>query len=75
MDKKRQNIAYFVSFCIEHYKNTKALTGAEAVKQLGRYNVLDYLCEHYEALHTQSRQWIMEDIDEFIKLRMEEQVK
>ncbi|MCH5174891.1 MAG: DUF3791 domain-containing protein [Prevotellaceae bacterium] len=35
-----------------------SLTGAEAVKQLGRYNVLDHLCEHYEALHTQSRQWI-----------------
>lgn len=73
MNKKKQDIAYFVSFCIEQYKNTKELTGAEAVKQLDRYKVLDYLCEHYEVLHTQSRQWILEDIDEFIKLRMEKQ--
>ena len=36
-----------------------------------QYGVLDYLSEHYEALHTQSRQWIIEDIDQFVKLRKE----
>ena len=69
MDKKKQDIAYFVSFCIEQYKNAKHLTGAEALQLLDKYKVLDYLCEHYEILHTQSRQWILEDIEEFIKLR------
>lgn len=69
MDKKRQDIAYFVSFCIEQYKNAKHLSGVEAMRQLEAYNVLDYLCEHYEVLHTQSRQWILADIDEFIALR------
>jgi len=39
------------------------------MRQLDEYHVLDYLSEHYEVLHTQSRQWLMEDIDEFIKLR------
>lgn len=71
MDKRTQDIAYFISFCIEQYKNKKKLTGAEAMRQLDEYHVLDYLSEHYDIIHTQSRQWIMEDIDEFIKLRKE----
>ncbi len=74
MDKKKQDIAYFVSFCIEQYKNEKHLSGAEAFHQLDEYHVLDYLSEHYEPLHTQSRQWILEDIDEFIRLRKEKKV-
>lgn len=71
MDKKRQDIAYFVSFCIEQYKNAKHLTGAQAMRLLDEYKVLDYLSEHYEILHTQSYQWILEDIDEFIRSRKE----
>ena len=43
MDKKRQDIAYFVSFCIEQYKNAKHLTGAQAMRLLDEYKVLDYL--------------------------------
>ena len=69
--KRTQDIAYFVSFCIEQYKSAKGLTGAEAMHLLDQYGVLDYLSEHYEILHTQSRQWLLEDIDEFIKLRKE----
>ena len=38
---------------------------------LDKYKVLDYLKENYEILHTQSWQWILEDIDEFIKIRKE----
>ncbi|MEF2576988.1 MAG: DUF3791 domain-containing protein [Bacteroidales bacterium] len=36
---------------------------------LSEYGVLEYLAEHWEILHTQSRQWIIEDIDEFIRER------
>ena len=69
MDKKKLDIAYFVSFCIEQYKNEKGMTGTEAMQELDKYGVLDYLCEFYEPLHTQSRQWILADIDNFINLR------
>lgn len=69
MDKKRQDIAYFLAFCIEQYMNEKKLTQDEAMALLSEYGVLDYLMEHFEILHTQSRQWIIEDIDEFIKER------
>ena len=69
MDKRQQDTAYFLSFCIEQYKNRKHLSGKKAAEALGQYGVLDYLAEHYEMLHTQSHQWLMEDIDEFISLR------
>lgn len=74
MNKRQQDTAYFLSFCIEQYKNEKHLSGVDAIDVLGKYGVLDYLAEHYEMLHTQSRQWLMEDIDEFIALRRKEVV-
>lgn len=72
MNKNQQDIAYFLSFCIEQYKNEKHLSGRDAMDVLERYGVLDYLAEHYEMLHTQSRQWLMEDIEEYISLRRKE---
>ena len=72
MDKHKIDTAYFVSFCIEQYKNEKGLSGEDAMRELSHYGVLDYLEEFYEPLHTQSRQWILEDIDNFIKLRKTE---
>lgn len=36
---------------------------------LSEYGVLEYLSEHWEVLHTQSRQWLVEDIDDYIRLR------
>ena len=69
MDKKKQDIAYFLSFCIEQYKNEKGMNGAEVLETFARYGVLDYLNNHFEILHTQSRQWILEDIDEYINAR------
>ena len=69
MNKQEQDIAYFLSFCIEQYKKEKKLTGSEAMLYLNKYGVLDYLEEHFDVLHTQSRQWLLEDIDEYINLR------
>ena len=72
MSKKQQDIAYFLSFFTEQYKNEKHMSGRDAMNMLEKYGVLDYLAEHYEMLHTQGRQWLMEDIDEFIALRKKE---
>ena len=69
MDKKKLDITYFLSFCIEQYKNAHHLSGSEAMAILDHYGVLEYLADHYETLHTQSHQWLQEDIDEFISLR------
>lgn len=45
------------------------MNGTEVMKTFVQYGVLDYLSEHFEILHTQSHQWILEDIDEFINIR------
>lgn len=39
------------------------------MKELDKYGMLDYLERHYEILHTQSAQWIVEDIENFINNR------
>lgn len=73
MNKKNQDRAYFISFCIEQYKNEKGLTGAEAMYQLDKYGVLNYLYNHFNILHTQSKQWLLADIDEYINIRKTEE--
>ena len=45
------------------------MSGAEVVETFSQYGVLEYLEEHFEPLHTQSRQWLIEDIEEYIKVR------
>ena len=69
MGKKEQDILYFISFCIEQYKQRHHMSGEQAMQELDQYGVLEYLEECYAPLHTQSAQWIMEDIDEFIEKR------
>lgn len=73
--EKKQDIAYFLSFCIEQYKNAHGLTGEQTLKRFDKYGVLEYLEEYFDVLHTQSRQWILEDIDEFINIRKEGKTK
>ncbi len=72
MSSREQDIAYFVSFCIEQYKNSKKLTGEQAMLKLDKFGVLGYLEDNYDVLHTQSCQWILEDIDEYIGIREKE---
>lgn len=64
---KEDTIPLFLSFCIEQYKNTHHLTGAQAMQILSSSGAMDYLESNYEVIHTQSPQWIIEDIDEFLK--------
>lgn len=44
--KERQDVAYFLSFCIEQYKVAKGLTGREAAHVLNDYGVLEYNLQH-----------------------------
>ena len=69
MSTRTDDISLFLAFCIEQYKQRHQLTGEQSMQLLNQYGVLEYLEECYEPLHTQSAQWIMEDIDEFINKR------
>lgn len=66
MDRNLKDITYFISFCIEQYMNAKGLNEDEAMATFTEYGVFDYLKDYFEVLHTQSRQWIVADIEEFI---------
>ncbi len=68
MNKKDKDIALFVAFCIEEYAAEKGMTGEQALDLFSQYAVTDYLCKCYEPLHTQGRQWLIAEIDDFIKL-------
>ena len=69
MNKKEKDIALFVAFCIEEYGAAKQMTGEQTIDRFSQYGVIDYLCKCFEPLHTQSPQWLVAEIDEFIEDR------
>ena len=69
MIKPTDNISYFIAFCIEQYKTAKGLEGAEVAKLFFDKGVAEYLADNYEILHTQSHQWLIEEIDDFLNNR------
>lgn len=69
MDKKKKHsddVAYFIAFCIENYKNANGLDGAEASRIFSETKLSEFLAKNFELIHTQSPQWIMEEIKEYI---------
>lgn len=67
-DKKNKelDIAYFLSFCIEQYKNKHQMSGEKVAALFEQYDVLPYLEDNFEVLHTQSHRWLMDEIEERI---------
>ncbi len=66
MEKK---INDFIVFCIEIFKEENKLTGQETYELFEKYGVLKYLYDGYDMLHTQGNGWLMNDINEFLKIR------
>ena len=69
MDKNVKDISYFISFCIEQYMKEKGMNEEEVLGTFSTCGVLEYLNEYFEILHTQSRQWLMADIEDVIQKR------
>ena len=59
----------FIVYCIEEYKSAEDKTGKEVIDLFNRYRVIDYIRAYYEALHTTGRQYIVDDINSYIKTR------
>lgn len=64
--KNNDDIAYFIAFCIETYKNANGLPGAQASRLFSETGLTDFLAENYESIHTQSPQWILDEINEYL---------
>ena len=63
---EKDTIPLFLSFCIEQYKNAHHISGAQAMQTLTSSGTIDYLEKNYEVIHTQSPQWILEEMDEYV---------
>lgn len=59
----------FLVYCTEIYKTAKYLTGKQVSELFTRFDVWDYLYSCFEALHTTGENYIIEDIDLYIKAR------
>ena len=57
----------FFSFCLEKYKLFTNISAAESLFVFRKYRVFDYLRDAFDALHTQGENYIVTEIDEFIK--------
>lgn len=64
--KTSDDLAYFISFCIEIYKKSNGMNGAETAKLFADTGLIGFLAENFESIHTQSPQWILEEIKEYI---------
>jgi len=68
--KEKQNnstpVLLFLSFCLENYKDYKHISAEETLYLFNKYNVLAYLEDVFETLHTQGKDYILRDIDEYI---------
>ncbi|MDR1170482.1 MAG: DUF3791 domain-containing protein [Prevotellaceae bacterium] len=67
--KKERQINKFVIFCLENFKTASNLSGKEALAEFLKYGVIQYLIDGYEVLHTQGRNYIVADIQDFINQR------
>lgn len=61
----------FTVFCMESYKTHKSLTGREVFELFQKYGVFEYIREFYDVLHTTGYQYINQDIDLYLKARMQ----
>jgi hypothetical protein len=68
--KEKQNnttpVLLFLSFCLENYKDYKKMSAEETLHLFNKYDILTYLEDVFETLHTQGKDYIMRDIDEYI---------
>ncbi len=58
---------FFLAFCIEQYKKAKNMDGSVVAKLFAERGVDKYLLDNFEVLHTQSHQWLVQEIDDYIK--------
>lgn len=67
MEELFEKKAEFISWCIEKYAVANGLNGRDVANEFSKNGVLDFLGKHYEVLHTQGREYILETIRDFLK--------
>lgn len=70
---KKQNkltpVQSFQLFCLESYRSAKGLSGIKALNDFKQARVFDLLASGFEVLHTQSKNYLLAEISEYINRR------
>ena len=66
-----RKLLLFFAFCLEKYKNFSHLSAEETLLIFRKHLVFDYLRDGFEVLHTQGENYIVSEIDLFIKTQKE----
>ena len=62
-------VSDFYIYTLEKYALAKGLSGLQALALLKRYRVDDFLLDHYDLLHTQGTEYMIDEIDRIIQRR------
>ena len=57
----------FVSFCIEMYARRHGMHGGDVFRLFDEKGVCDFLLDCYDPLHSQGREYILDEIELFMK--------
>ena len=57
----------FVSFCIEMYARRHCMDGGSVLRLFDEWGVCEFLVECYDPLHSQGREYILDEIELFMK--------
>lgn len=66
---RSSSVLLFLAFCIENYKEHKHIGADEVLFLFKKYDVVGFLTDGFDALHTQGKEYIMTEIDRYIKNR------
>lgn len=64
-----RKLTLFLIFCLESYKECTRKNANEVLVLFSTYNVFHFLQENFEMLHTQGKEYIVNEIEEFLKVR------
>lgn len=64
-----KQIRLFVIFCIEKYAQRHAITAQSTLDLLDESNAIEFVKRNFEVLHTQSENYILSEIDRYLKKR------
>ena len=66
---ERSRVAEFISFCVEAFAYARGKSSSAVFRLFESCGLVDYLDDGYDVLHTQGREWLLSDMEEYLKVR------
>lgn len=65
----KERISEFASFCIENFKIKHSMSGKDVANLFKASGALGFIINGYDMLHTQGKEYILEEIEIFLRNR------